>query len=179
MRDLEATGDDTHRVLVEEQGAGDVRRPRRHRVRDLFEHHVGRRTDEDGDAQRELFRNDPDGAQAASSVCSTAVSLCTRRTVSTDASLRRATSAGVKPAASRTWISRRSSKGSTSPSSHPFAPRVGITAAMIGMSSPIILHAPFVGEQPRFRNGVQQFFRNHQLARRLVGSGSLGKDGRP
>jgi hypothetical protein len=29
------------------------------------------------------------------------------------------------------------------------------------MSSPIILHAPFVGEQQSFRNGVQQSFRNH------------------
>jgi outer membrane protein OmpA-like peptidoglycan-associated protein len=49
---------------------------------------------------------------------------------------------------------------------------MGITAAMIVMSSPIILHAPFVGEQQSFRNGVQQSFRNHQP---LSGSAAINR----
>lgn len=64
MKDLEATRDDAETLLVEEERARDVRRLRRHRVRQSLEHHLGGRADEDRNAQRELVRKHLDWPEA-------------------------------------------------------------------------------------------------------------------
>ena len=53
---LEAAGDDVHARLVQEESASDVRGLRRHRVGDALEHDFCSGPDEDGNAQREIFR---------------------------------------------------------------------------------------------------------------------------
>jgi hypothetical protein len=62
--DIEAAGDDPQAIFVDEDRPSDLSRLGRHRVRRAFEHHLGCRTDEDGHAEREVFRKDLDRPKA-------------------------------------------------------------------------------------------------------------------
>ena len=94
----------------------------------------------------------------ASSAFVTSASRFTRRTVSTDAPVRAATSVCECPARSRTWISWRFSRGN-------------ISSAWIGLraisADSIMRHCPF-GRSQISRNGTQQISRNHHQASEIA-----------